>query len=37
MLTDSRFIIGVLLGAAIVYFGVPFVRGQMAQKQTQGR
>ena len=33
MLTDSRFIIGVLVGAGLVYFAVPFVRGVMTQKQ----
>jgi hypothetical protein len=34
LVTDSRFIIGVLVGAGIVYFVIPMVRGQMAARQA---
>ena len=34
MLTDTRFWIGVGVGAAIIYFALPFVRGTIAAQQA---
>jgi hypothetical protein len=33
MFTDSRFWIGVAVGAAFVYFALPSVRGMLAAKR----
>jgi hypothetical protein len=33
MITDSRFWIGVAVGAALVYFALPFARGTLAAKR----
>jgi|GraSoiStandDraft_39_1057311.scaffolds.fasta_scaffold168010_4 hypothetical protein len=34
MLTDSRFWIGVGVGAAFVYFALPMLRGTLAARQA---
>jgi hypothetical protein len=33
LLTDTRFWIGIAVGGLFVYFGLPFIRGTIAQKQ----